>query len=46
MIIDTHTHVVSSDNRLIGVRKVRCFRSIFWGLRLPGLCTSGARCRV
>jgi len=37
---------VLRTKRFMRVRKVRCVRSIFWVLRLPGLCTSGSRCRV
>ena len=38
--------IVWRTRRLIRVRNVRCLRSIFWVFRLPGLCTSGSRCRV
>src|SRR6266446_3335768 len=38
--------IVLRTKRLIRVRKVRCLRSIFCVFRLPGLCTSGSRCRM
>jgi len=36
--------IVLRTNRLIRARNVKCFRSIFWVFRFPGLCTSGSRC--
>ncbi len=38
--------MVLRTKRLMRVRKVKCLRSIFCVFRLPGLCTSGSRCRV
>src|SRR5215510_5430942 len=38
--------MVLRAKRFMRVRKVRGLRSIFWVLRLPGLCMSGSRCRV
>src|SRR2546421_7846298 len=38
--------IVLRTKRFMRVRNVRCLRSIFCVLRLPGQCTSGSRCRV
>src|SRR2546430_15419245 len=38
--------MVLRTKRFMRVRKVRCLRSICCVFRLPGLCTSGSRCRV
>src|SRR5262252_4923507 len=42
--VDFEKQMVLRTKRLMRVRSVRCFRSIFWVCRLPGQCTSGARC--
>jgi hypothetical protein len=44
--IDLEKQIVFRANRLMRVRKVKCFRSIFWVLRLPTLCSAGFRALV
>jgi hypothetical protein len=44
--VDLEKQIVLRTNRLMRARNVGCLRSIFWVFRFPGLCTSGARCRV
>jgi len=41
--IDLEKQIVLRVRRLIRVRNVRCFRSIFCVLRLPGVCSSVSR---
>src|SRR6266851_8831424 len=44
--VDFEKQIVLRTKRLMRVRNVRCLRSIFCVLRLPGVCSSGPRCRV
>ena len=44
--IDVEKQLVLRTKRFMRVRHVRCVRSIFCLLRLPGQWPSGSRCRV